>query len=71
MATGPGAHPNAQASAGKNSSSNKTSDSAFDTHTVDNRFAEMQLNSNLVEEAKQLAQEKASSSALTESKVRS
>lgn len=42
----------------------------FDTHSVDNKFAEMQLNTNLVEEAKQLAQQKADNANITASQIR-
>jgi len=37
----------------------------FDTHNVDNKLPEIDLNTDLIEEAKQLAQQKASRTTMT------
>lgn len=44
---------------------------SFNTHTVDDRFAQMHLNTDLVEEAKLAAKQKQQKSALTASRLRS
>ena len=53
--TGPGTAPHINPSLEK---SEVAANNSFNTHTVDNRFAEMQLNTDLVEEAKLAAKQK-------------
>ena len=40
----------------------------FDTHTIDNRLAEMQINTDLIEEAKQVSQQKKTGSSINQSR---
>jgi len=44
---------------------------SFNTHTVDNKFAQMHLNTDLVEEAKLAAKQKQEKSAMTADRIRS
>ena len=43
---------------------------AFDTHQIDNRFADMQLNKDLMDEANRLANEKAKAAQMTDQRMK-